>query len=106
MPNNVVGIVHDKSSLARQGIAVQNTVAEPGWRGYLTLEITNHYVNKILLLKGDAIAQVVFHFLDEPTELIYDGKYQDQQRGPQEARNESDLNITKDRMGMGLPRLR
>src|ERR1700678_3685335 len=36
LPNDVMGIVHDKSSLARRGIAVQNTVLEPGWRGYLT----------------------------------------------------------------------
>ena len=38
LPTNVMGVVHDKSSLARRGLAVQNTVLEPGWRGYLTLE--------------------------------------------------------------------
>lgn len=88
MPSDVVGIVHDKSSLARRGLAVQNTVVEPGWRGYLTLELTNHWVEKILLKRGMPVAQVIFHLLDEPTEQPYSGKYQDQERGPQAARRE------------------
>ncbi|GAF86027.1 unnamed protein product, partial [marine sediment metagenome] len=36
MPDDVMGIVHDKSSWARKGLTVQNTVIEPGWCGYLT----------------------------------------------------------------------
>lgn len=40
MPDDVVGVVHDKSTWARRGLCVQNTVIEPGWRGYLTLELT------------------------------------------------------------------
>jgi dCTP deaminase len=86
LPTDVVGIIHDKSSLARLGIAVQNTVAEPGWCGWLTLEISNNHVRTVPLNKGDAIAQVIFHFLDEPTELPYVGRYQNQERGPQGAR--------------------
>ena len=42
MDNDVIGVVHDKSTWARRGLAVQNTVLEPGWVGYLTLELTNH----------------------------------------------------------------
>jgi dCTP deaminase len=86
IPNHVMGVVHDKSSLARRGLAVQNTVLEPGWHGFLTLEITNHGIEKILLHHNDAIAQVIFYFLDEPTILPYKGKYQDQERGPQDSR--------------------
>lgn len=86
MPNDVMGVVHDKSSLARRGVAVQNTVIEPGWRGHLTLEITNHGAGILAMLRGSAIAQVLFHRLDEPTEMPYRGKYQDQPAGPVEAR--------------------
>lgn len=86
MPADVMGVVHDKSSWARRGLAVQNTVLEPGWRGYLTLELTNHGLNRIVIPQGCAIAQVVFYRLEEPTVIPYDGKYQDQERGPQEAR--------------------
>jgi dCTP deaminase len=90
MPDDVLGIVHDKSSWARKGLTVQNTVIEPGWRGYLTLELTYHGPGdrEIVIQHGDPIAQIVFHQLDEPTIFPYEGKYQDQERGPQPARDE------------------
>lgn len=87
MPNNVIGRVHDKSTWVRRGLTVQNTVIEPGWKGYLTLELTyNEDWGSIKILPGSPIAQVVFDFLDEPTEKPYTGKYQDQKPGPQSAR--------------------
>ncbi len=86
MPRDVVGIVHDKSSWARRGLAVQNTVIEPGWCGYLTLELTNHSKNAIALHRGTPIAQILFHALDQETDSPYTGKYQNQERGPQSAR--------------------
>jgi len=86
MPNDVIGFVHDKSSWARKGLAVQNTVIEPGWFGYLTLEITNHSHRPLAIERGSPIAQVVFHFIDRPVTDAYNGKYQDQERGPQRAR--------------------
>lgn len=39
MPDNLVGVVHDKSTWARRKLSVQNTCIEPGWCGYLTLEL-------------------------------------------------------------------
>jgi dCTP deaminase len=85
MPNNVVGIMHDKSTWARRGLAVQNTVAEPGWTGYLTLELTNHGNKELIIDAGDPICQVLFHFTDLPC-IGYDGKYQNQETGAQPAR--------------------
>lgn len=85
MPSDVMGVVHDKSSWARKGLTVQNTVIEPGWSGYLTLELTNHSLKDIVLYPNDPIAQIVFHRLDSPTIQPYSGKYQNQKRGPQEA---------------------
>ena len=83
MPKDVVGIVHDKSTLARMGVAVQNTVIEPGWRGFLTLEITAHR-ERVVLQPGMPIAQVIFHRMDREVEG-YAGKYQDQPNEPVEA---------------------
>jgi len=81
MPNDVLGRVTDKSTWARQGLAVQNTVIEPGWRGYLTLELSNNTDSAIVILCGTPIAQVIFELLDQPTEIPYEGKYQDQPAG-------------------------
>lgn len=86
MPADVVGIVHDKSTWARRGVAVQNTVIEPGWRGYLTLELTLHAFRLLRIRKGSGIAQIVFHKLDQRARHPYEGKYQDQEAGPQAAR--------------------
>jgi dCTP deaminase len=82
MPAQVCGIVHDKSSWARRGLAVQNTVIEPGWRGFLTLELTNHGDEVLEIEAGSPIAQILFHWIDHPPENLYSGKYQDQRPGP------------------------
>lgn len=83
---NVIAFVHDKSTWARKGLAVQNTVLEPGWRGYLTLELSNHSQRPIEILAGMPIAQVIFHKLTMATDAPYNGKYQNQEAGAQAAR--------------------
>jgi dCTP deaminase len=88
LPALILGVVHDKSSWARRGLSVFNTIIEPGWRGYLTLELANHGHEEITLSHEDPIAQIVFHRLDKPTDQPYSGKYQDQARGPQPAIDE------------------
>jgi len=88
MPIDVIAFVHDKSTWARRGLALQNTVVEPGWTGILTIELTNHGAETIEIAAGTPIAQIVFHKLDRPTERPYSGKYQHQEAGPQAARFE------------------
>jgi dCTP deaminase len=82
MPTRVVGRVHDKSTLARRGVAVQNTVIEPGWRGFLTLELTNHGKSPVSFRAGDPVCQVIFDWLDDEPDAPYRGKYQDQPAEP------------------------
>lgn len=82
IPHDVQVFVHDKSTLARKGLALQNTVLEPGWRGYITLELSNHGPESVRIRVGQPIGQLVFHLLDVPTELPYVGKYQDQPDRP------------------------
>lgn len=97
MPKDVVGVVHDKSTNIRLGLSVFNTVIEPGWRGYLTLELKNQNPSWsifnprkwIRLRAGTPIAQVMFHLVDKEVKG-YQGKYQDQDMGAQEARFEKD----------------
>ena len=80
MPPYLVGIVHDKSTWARRGLSVFNTVVEPGWRGFLTLELVYHGGDRLHIPAGAGIAQVIFHDLASPA--AYDGKYQDQADQP------------------------
>ena len=88
IPADLTFKVEDKSSWARRGLSLFNTTAEPGWEGYLTLELVNHSWRPIRFEAGMPIAQVVFHRLEDPTEQPYppNGKYQHQASGPQSAR--------------------
>lgn len=84
MPTGLVGVVHDKSTWARRGLSVFNTVIEPGWRGYLTLELVYHGNGELVIPAGAGIAQVLFHELANPA--CYVGKYQNQEDQPVAAR--------------------
>jgi len=88
MHDDIAGTVRDKSSWARSGLAVQNTFIDPGWCGYLTVELSNHSDAEIKIERDEPIAQIVFELLDQPTELPYSSKYQNQERGPQSARRD------------------
>ena len=74
MPVGLTGIVHDKSTWARQGLSVFNTVLEAGWKGWLTLELVYHGEMELVIPAGAGIAQVIFHEVKNDGE--YDGKYQ------------------------------
>ncbi len=85
MPDDLVAIVHDKSTWARKGLSVFNTVIEPGWKGFLTLELVYHGEEDLVIPAGAGIAQVIFHRLRQPAN--YDGKYQNQEDRPVAARD-------------------
>jgi dCTP deaminase len=85
MPLDLVAIVHDKSTWARLGLSVFNTVIEPGWRGWLTLELVYHGRRVLRIPAGAGIAQAIFHQTQERANYG-SGKYQDQPNQPTEAR--------------------
>lgn len=80
MPTNLVGKVHDKSTWARRGLSVFNTVIEPGFRGGLTLELVYHGQENLHIPAGAGIAQVLF--FETAHAAQYAGKYQGQSSEP------------------------
>ncbi len=82
MPDNLVGVVHDKSTWARHGLSVFNTVIEPGWKGFLTLELVYHGQEHLHIPSGSGIAQILFSEVKVPA--AYAGKYQNQEDRPVE----------------------
>jgi dCTP deaminase len=82
MPNNLIGFVKDKSTWARQGLSVFNTVIEPGWNGFLTLELVFHGNDDLTIPAGCGIAQVCFGLLAHDASYG-NGKYQNQEAGAQ-----------------------
>lgn len=82
MPDDIAAQVKDKSSWARHGLSVFNTFIDPGWHGFLTLELKNLGNRHLMMKRGDPIAQIVFSILDHSTSIPYNGKYQDQANHP------------------------
>ena len=68
LPVDVVSRVEGKSSLGRLGLIVHATAGfvDPGWKGTLTLEITNLTRVPIVLWPRKPIAQLSFMTLDAP----------------------------------------
>ncbi|HEY8484399.1 MAG TPA: dCTP deaminase [Longimicrobiales bacterium] len=81
IPEDVLAICVGKSTYARCGIVVNVTPLEPGWCGYLTLEISNTTPLPAKIYAGEGIAQLIFLQGDEVPEVTYaqrQGKYQNQ----------------------------
>jgi dCTP deaminase len=73
LPNDIVARIEGKSSLGRLGLIVHATAGfvDPGFKGTLTLEITNLTRVPIILWPGKPIAQLSFMALDRPAERPY-----------------------------------
>lgn len=81
IPREVLAICLGKSTYARCGIAVTITPLEPGWFGYLTLEISNLTPLPAKVYANEGIAQLLFLGGDGECEVSYadkKGKYQGQ----------------------------
>ena len=86
LPNDLVARLEGKSSLGRLGLLIHSTAGyvDPGWDGYLTLELSNVANLPITLYPGMKIGQISFFQLTTEAETPYGsagGKYQGQ-RGP------------------------
>lgn len=87
LPNNILILFIGKSTYARVGLIANVTPAEPGWKGHLTVELTNpHRDHVIVVYPGEGILQGLFFRTDSDTLAPYNGKYQDQPDTPVSAR--------------------
>ncbi len=81
IPPDVLALCVGKSTYARCGIIVNVTPLEPGWEGWLTLEISNTTPLPARIFGNEGIAQLVFFQGGEKPSLTYAerrGKYQGQ----------------------------
>jgi dCTP deaminase len=90
IPDDLVARLEGKSSLGRLGLLIHSTAGyvDPGWDGYLTLELSNVANLPITIYPGMKIGQISFFQLTTPADTPYGGsgsKYQGQ-RGPTASR--------------------
>jgi dCTP deaminase len=92
IPDDMVARLEGKSSLGRLGLLIHSTAGyvDPGWDGFLTLELSNVANLPITIYPGMKIGQISFFRLSTPAERPYGStetrsKYQGQ-RGPTASR--------------------
>ena len=92
IPVDLVGRVEGKSSLGRIGLVIHSTAGylDPGFKGQITLEISNLSNLPIALYKGMKIGQVSFSQMTSPAQYPYGhpklGSHYQNQKGTIESR--------------------
>ncbi len=73
IPNDVVARLEGKSSLGRIGLLIHSTAGyvDPGWKGHLTLELSNVANLPITLYRGMKIGQISFLRLTSASDNVY-----------------------------------
>lgn len=79
IPENIEVVFIGKSTYARAGIIVNMTPGEAGWKGHLTIEISNSSDADAMIFANEGICQALF-FEGEQTDIVYNDsrKYQNQ----------------------------
>ena len=73
LPNDIVSRLEGKSSLGRLGLLIHSTAGfvDPGWKGNLTLELSNVATLPIALYHGMRIGQISFFEMSSPVDRPY-----------------------------------
>ena len=73
LPDDLVARLEGKSSLGRIGLVIHSTAGfvDPGWKGHLTLELSNLARLPITLYYGMKIGQISYLRLTTPADRIY-----------------------------------
>ena len=76
LPDDLVARLEGKSSLGRLGLLIHSTAGyvDPGWKGTLTLELSNVANLPIALYFGMKIGQISFFGMSSPVERPYGSK--------------------------------
>ena len=73
LPDDLVARLEGKSSLGRIGLVIHSTAGfvDPGWKGHLTLELSNLARLPITLYRGMKIGQISYLELSTPADRLY-----------------------------------
>ncbi len=77
LSENILGILHIRSSLAREGVIASLALVDPGFRGQLTVSLYNAGDRQVKLRKGERFIQLSLLRLGRRATQGYSGRYQD-----------------------------
>ncbi|HMB67016.1 MAG TPA: dCTP deaminase [Candidatus Bathyarchaeia archaeon] len=76
LSDRVVGFLHLRSSLAREGLFASLALVDPGFRGQLTVSLYNSGDSAVNLARGERFIQLSLLSLGKPAIKKYSGRYQ------------------------------
>ena len=76
LSDRIVGFLHLRSSLAREGLFASLALVDPGFRGQLTVSLYNSGDSTVNLAKGERFIQLSLLRLGRPAINKYTGRYQ------------------------------
>ena len=76
LPKDLAGTLRCRSSFGRRGVLLGAGFVDPGFRGQLTLCLTNMGTEEIVVHKNDRVIQMIL-FEVRNGEKSYSGRYQD-----------------------------
>jgi len=77
--DELVGGLHIRSSMAREGILASLALVDPGFRGQLTISLFNSGKQAVRLRAGERFVQLTVMRLGRKAASKYEGRYQDSQ---------------------------
>src|SRR6059036_4048644 len=77
LSGRIVGFLHLRSSLAREGLFASLALVDPGFRGQLTVRLYNAGDRPVNLERGERFIQLSLLRLGVPATSDYSGMYQD-----------------------------
>jgi dCTP deaminase len=76
LPNNFLGILHLRSTFAREGVIASLALVDPGYRGQLTISLYNAGERPVIIEEAERFIQLTLFRLGKPAKRSYTGQYQ------------------------------
>ena len=76
LPNNFLGILHLRSSFAREGVIASLALVDPGYQGQLTISLYNAGERPVVIKEAGRFVQLTLFRLGKPAKRSYSGQYQ------------------------------
>jgi len=76
LPQDLAGTLRCRSSFGRRGVLLGGGFVDPGFRGQLTLCLSNMGKEEVTIRKSERVVQMALHEVRNPG-VLYNGRYQD-----------------------------
>lgn len=76
LSEHILGILHIRSSFAREGVIASLALVDPGFKGQLTISLYNAGERRVIIREAERFVQLSLFRLGKPSQRSYMGQYQ------------------------------